>query len=196
MIMKPLLDEKTLLQRVANGDQHAFKILYEQYNRKLLTHCIRLLHSKELAEEVMHEIFLKLWRMGDALNGINNLEAYLKTTSRNRCLNAIRKMIKEEKADQLLTENHIELHNETEEAIILNDTKNLIRKAVDQLPMQQREVYILCHEEGLKYAEVAERLNISVNTVQTHMSRALKFLRSRLQNNVDLTAILIVLKIL
>ncbi|MNY30981.1 RNA polymerase sigma factor [compost metagenome] len=77
----------------------------------------------------------------------------------------------------------------------MNDTRNVIKQALELLPAQQKEVYRLCHQEGLKYEEAALRLNISVNTVQTHMSRALKFLRTHLKNNTDIVAVLIVMKL-
>lgn len=195
MAAKFLLDEKELLQRTADQDERAFKILYDTFSPKVYTHAFNLLHSGELAEEMVQEVFLKIWRMREGLLDINTLEAYLKTTTRNRCLNVIRRLLLDGKADKAITANYIEAHNETEETIILNDTRNVINQAMDLLPAQQKEVYRLCHQEGLKYEEVAIKLNISVNTVQTHMSRALKFLRHHLKNNSDIAAVLIVMKL-
>lgn len=195
MAAKSLLDERELLKKTAERDQRAFKILYDKFSPKVYAHAFRLLHTEQLAEEMVQEVFFKIWRMDSGLLEINNLDAYLKTTTRNRCLNVIRRLVSDGKADKALTENYIEAHNETEEAIILNDTRNIINQALDLLPPQQKEVYRLCHQEGLKYEEVATKLNISINTVQTHMSRALKFLRNHLKNNSDIAAVLIIMKL-
>jgi len=190
-----LHNERELLRKTAESDQRAFKILYDTFSPKVYTQAFHLLHSVQLAEEMVQEVFFKIWRMRSDLMNINNLDAYLKTTTRNRCLNVIRHLLSDERADKAVTSNYVEAHNETEEAIILNDTRNIISQAIDLLPAQQREVYRLCHQEGLKYEEVAVKLNISVNTVQTHMSRALKFLRHHLKNNSDIAAILIIMKL-
>lgn len=196
MGVRSLHNERELLCKTAERDQRAFKILYEKYSPKVYAHALHLLHDEQLAEELVQEVFFKIWRMDEGLLAINSLDAYLKTTTRNRCLNVIRRIVLDGKADKIITANYVEAHNETEEAIILNDTRNAINRAIDLLPPQQKEVYSLCHLQGLKYEEVADQLNISVNTVQTHMRRALKFLRHHLKNNSDIAALLIVMKLL
>ncbi|MNE52386.1 ECF RNA polymerase sigma factor SigE [compost metagenome] len=155
-----------------------------------------MLGSEVLAEEVMQEVFLTFWRMGDELLVIRNAEAYLRTLTKNRCLNVLRRVVLETKADRELTKNYVEYHNETEESILLNDTKNLINAAIELLPKQQREVYVLCQNNGLKYEEVAKLLGISVNTVKTHMKRALAAVRAYVEANTDVGIILILLKLL
>lgn len=191
-----LHNERELLNRTAERDQRAFKLLYDQFSPKVYNYALRLLHTQELAEEMVQEVFFKIWTLQSALLQINNFDAYLKTTTRNRCLNVIRRMVIDGRADKIITANYVDAHNETEEAIILKDTRQVINHAVALLPPQQKEVYQLCHQQGLKYDEVAKRLNISVNTVQTHMRRALKFLREHLKNNANITALLIVMKLL
>lgn len=195
MAVIPLQNERELLSKIAERDQRAFKILYDTFSPKVYAHAFHLLHTGELAEEMVQEVFFKIWRMELGLLEINNLDAYLKTMTRNRCLNMIRRLVLDGKADKIITQNYVEQHNETEEAIILKDTRHLINRALDLLPPQQKEVYRLCHMEGLKYEEVANKLNISVNTVQTHMSRALKSLRKHLKNNSDIVAVLIIMKL-
>jgi RNA polymerase sigma-70 factor (family 1) len=189
-------NEAELLAKIATGDQHAFKVIYQRFNRQIFTYCVQMLGSEVLAEEVMQEVFLTFWRMGDELLVIRNAEAYLRTLTKNRCLNVLRRVVLETKADRELTKNYVEYHNETEESILLNDTKNLINAAIELLPKQQREVYVLCQNNGLKYEEVAKLLGISVNTVKTHMKRALAAVRAYVEANTDVGIILILLKLL
>jgi RNA polymerase sigma-70 factor (family 1) len=196
MAIKPLYDEADLLQKIAKGDEYAFKLVYDQHKKKIYHYAMGFLHSELYAEEVLQEVFLKIWLMRDAVQSINSLEAYLKTLTRNRSLDTLRKMIVDEKFGLQITKGYSESHNETEEAILLNDTRAVLNHAINMLPQQQREVYLLCQNEGLKYEEVAARLNISVNTVKTHMKRALAFVRLEVSNHTDIAVILILLKLL
>jgi RNA polymerase sigma-70 factor (ECF subfamily) len=134
--------------------------------------------------------------LGTELTTIDNVEAYLRTLTRNRCLNVLRRIVLENKSDRELSKNYVDAHNETEESILLNDTRNLLNAAIDLLPEQQRQVYLLRQSEGLKYEEIAIRLNISINTVKTHMKRALASLRIHVSTNTDVAVILIILKLL
>jgi len=189
-------NEKELLQEIASGDQRAFKIIYNLYYKKIYAFCLRQVKSVELAEEILQETFLKIWLMEHELLKVNNIEAYLRTIARNRCLDSIRKMERESLAfadpsgGKLL-----DAHNDTEEAIMLADTRQLLQKGIDQLPPQQKLVYELCHQQGLKYEEAAQQLNISPLTVKNHMQAALRTLREYMRKNTDLAVVLILLKI-
>jgi len=195
MVVKPLFNETALLHQTAAGDQRAFRTLYECYYRKVFTQATRLTRSKDSGEEITQEVFLKLWRLGPGLSDIRNLDHYLKVTTRNQSISALRRLALETKGSRELTRNYIDGHNETEEGIVLNDTRKVLNEAIERLPKQQRQVYVLCHQEGLKYEEAAERLNLSPLTVQTHMKRALKSLRGYLQNHTEVAAILVILKL-
>jgi RNA polymerase sigma-70 factor (ECF subfamily) len=188
--------ERDLLLKIAGRNELAFGTIYNQYHKKIYTFALRLLKSKQMAEEVVQESFLKVWLMGDALNKISNIEAYLVTIARNRSLDALRKQQRESKASFSNTKAWTEAHNETEETIILNDTRGLLQSAVDLLPPQQKLVYQLCHQEGLKYEDAAEKLNLSPLTVKTHMQHALRFLRAHVLKNSDIGIALVLLKIL
>lgn len=188
--------ERELLAKIAVRDELAFSTIYYQYHKKIYTFSLRLLKSKQMAEEVVQESFLKIWLMGDALNKISNIEAYLVTLARNRSLDALRKQHQEAKAGFSNAKLWTEEHNETEESIILNDTKELLQTGIELLPPQQKLVYQLCHQEGLKYEEAAEKLNLSTLTVKTHMQHALRFLRAHILKNSDIAVTILLLKIL
>lgn len=188
--------ERDLLEKIAERNEFAFGTIYNQYRKKIYTFALRLLKSKQMAEEVVQESFLKIWMMGDALNKISNIEAFLVTLARNRSLDALRKQQRESKAGFTQSNLWTEEHNETEETILLNDTRGLLQSGIDLLPPQQKLVYLLCHQDGLKYEEAAERLNLSPLTVKTHMQHALRFLRAYVLKNSDMAVALILLKIL
>lgn len=192
MSLLPLPDEKKLLFRIAKRDVHAFKTVYDHYGRKVYGHCKRLLHTEVLAEEALQEIFLKIWLMEDRLLQIDHLDAYLKVLSRNHCLNVIRRQALEERTNARATADYTDAHNETEETILLRDARALLDEAIEALPDQQREVYRLCQREGLTYDQAAQQLGISVNTVKTHMKRALASLRTKMEQHGKLPILMVI----
>lgn len=196
MAIKQLINEEELLQKIAEGDQRAFAILYERYHRRIYTFCMRQLKAAERAEEVLQEVFLKIWLMERELLKVNNVAAYLQTIARNRCLDYLRMLEREGRLYGDPETKSMEGHNETEEAILLADTRNLLQLGVEQLPPQQKLVYQLCHQQGLKYEEAAQQLQLSPLTVKNHMQAALKFLRAYISKNSDLAVALILMKIL
>jgi len=189
------IEEQDLLSRISVREEQAFSVIYNRYHPKIYTFIYRLLKSRELAEEVMQESFLKVWLSGERLLEIKNIEAYLVTISKNKCLDVLRRKQVAMRTDSLLSVKWTGKHNETEESILLNDTKKLLQSAIDQLPPQQRLIYELCHIKGLKYQEAAEKLDLSPLTVKTHMQHALRFLRAYMLRNSDIAVVLLILKI-
>ena len=187
--------ESNLLERIAQRDERAFRSVYESYYPKIYTYALRYLKSETDAEEVVHEVFLKLWLRDAHALPVKNLGQYLQTITRNRSLDILRRKVLENRSDLATAVTWHEDHNETEELIILNDTKKVLENGVELLPAQQKQVYLLCREEGLKYEQVAERLNISPATVHTHMKLALKFLRAYVQQHTDIAVLLIFYKL-
>jgi RNA polymerase sigma-70 factor (ECF subfamily) len=191
MAKMTLDNESELLGRIADGDQRAFRVLYDFYGKKAYLFALRILGSELLAEEVMQLSMLKVWQLGEGLRSIVNLDAYLNTLTRNTCYNLLRRAKLEKKLSAHIGGNYSELHDDTQELIQLNETKKVLQNAIDALPLYQRQVYVLCHQEGLKYEEAAERLNLSRATVQTYMKLSLRFLREELAKNGNIAVIVI-----
>lgn len=191
-----LINEDLLLSKVACGDHKAFEIIYNRYNNKIYTFSIRILHSQILAEEVVQETMLKIWQMGAGLVKVNNLDGYIKRIARNCAIDLLRQKELGLKTEHKLVGSWKEIHNETEEQILLNDVRKILNDGVALLPEQQKAVYQLCHQEGLKYEEAAKRLNLSTLTVQSYMKLALRFLRNYLKTHADVAALLIIFKML
>ena len=196
-LVMSLTDERLLLSQIADGDHHAFKLFYNHYRPVVYNFALKYLKSSEQAEEAVQEIFLKLWRQGSRLKEINRPEHYLMSISRNRCIDFLRQMRIETIHMQQLSASlkDSEFTNETEEQLMLRETKKILENAIDALPPQQKLVYTLCHIKGLKQDEVARQLQISPHTVKRHMKLALKFLRDYMTYYTDITAILIILNL-
>ncbi len=189
-----LYDDEELLAKIGQGDSDAFKVIYDGYRKMVYSSALRLLRSEEQAEEVLQEVFMKLWLLRKDLVKVRHLESYLSTLVRNRCLNVLRRSALELKAEGELSLDWAEEHNETEERIILNEYHRILNQGLEQLPPKQREVYLLCYRQGLKYEQAARQLEISPLTVKTHMQAALRSLRKYVRNHADFAIFLIILK--
>ena len=196
MAYSTLSDEHELLASIAEGNQLAFKKIYDTYFSRTYGFAWHVLHSKQHAEEVVQEVMLTLWQSGTKATEIYNLEGYLKTLAKRRAIDVLRRMQLERKAEIHMRQDWQEEHQETEEAIMLSETRKILEEGIRLLPHQQRMVYQLCHQEGLKYEQAAERLNIAPATVHTHMKQALKFLRQYMQEHTDVAILLIIFKLL
>jgi len=130
------------------------------------------------------------------LKKIRKLEGYLVTLARNRALDYLRRVKLQIKVRNENDHTWLETHNETEERIILNDTRRIVQDAINQLPPQQKMVFQLCWQEGLKHEEVAEKMNLSVLTVQSYMKLALNAVRKYVVKNTDIAIVLILFKII
>ncbi len=187
------LDDLLLLKRVSLKDELAFAELYNRYRKKVYTYSLKILKYPDKSEDIVHEVFLAIWHHGD-LESIQNLDAYLRITTRNQTLKLLRRQQLELKSNKSMFVAWQEVHNETEQEILLNDTYAQLLQGIAKLPPQQKKVYQLCREEGLKYEEVAEQLSISRLTVKTHMQHALRFLRAYLSSRTDVVGLLLLLK--
>ncbi|MEO6521793.1 MAG: RNA polymerase sigma-70 factor [Mucilaginibacter sp.] len=195
MTITPLYNEQDLLFKIAEGDPNAFRIIFNKYHNKIYTFSLRILQSDIVAEEVVQETMLKLWKMGPTLTTINNLDSYLKTLARNLSIDMLRHRELAYKVEKDLGADWIEGHNETEEQVLLNDTRKVLQAGIELLPDQQKLVYKFCHQDGLKYDEVAEKLKLSPHTVRSYMKLALRFLRNYVSSHTDVAAILIIFKL-
>lgn len=190
-----LVDERDLLARIAGRDELAFKRVYDLYSNGIYKYALHLLGAEEVAEDCVQETFLKFWNMGEGLLSIQSLESYLVTICRNRYLDVLRKMKLTVSSEADVRSRWVEGHNDIEERIILDDTRKVLERGIGLLPAQQRLVYQLCHLEGLKYEEAAERLNISTNAVKLYMKLSLRFLRDYLSKHTDVAVMLVILKL-
>ena len=183
MTAKPFPDEHELLAKVAGGDQRAFNTLFEQNQQFIFSIAMKLTHSRSHAKEVVQDVFLKIWTKRAELGTIDNFGAYLNRVARNQSIDTLRSIAREALRKVELKEEQLELGDDaTEQALNYQETDRIIGQALDTLPPQQRKVYQLCHEQGLKYEEAARALGLSAGTVHAHMKAALANIRKYLKN--------------
>jgi len=178
--------EKELLQLSMEGDDKAFAEIFHRYKFKLYGYIHRLTQSQEMAEDIVQETFLRLWKNREQLGNIGHLSSYIFRMAQNQAITGFKRMAMETMIIRQLLTGEKEFAPATPESTLaLKEMEALFRKAVDNLPPQQKKVYLLSREEGLKHEEIAERLQISRGTVKNHMIQLLRTLRSQLEKNLD-----------
>ncbi len=166
-----------------NSDQQAFKELYLAYFDRLFKFSFSILHSTEFAEEAVNDVFLNIWQKRGSLKNINSLNNYLFISTKNTSFNYLSKFRKERNTsldDVLVRFETDELTPET--ALFTAELRNEIEMAINQLPPKTKLVFQMAKIEGMKYKEIAEILNISVNTIDNHIATAIKKLSQILKN--------------
>lgn len=178
--MKPTIafPDTDLALRLKSGQESAFREVFDLHFKRLYNFSFRFLKNRVQAEEIVNDAFLSLWVNREKLNADLPLLPYLYTIVRRLALNTLRNIATSQKAMDKLWAQMEKLSNETEETILLNDLKQFTENAILHLPPQQQLVFRMSRYEGLSYDEIAEKLNISRNTVKNHLIAALKTLRS------------------
>jgi RNA polymerase sigma-70 factor (family 1) len=167
---------KYLQSRITSfDDQKAYKELFTLLYPPLFLFAKSMVKSKEAAEEIVSDVFINIWEKRRALGKIDNLKVYLYVSTRNTALNYLnqRKRITTNPIDEFQTE-FTSIYFDPEQLLITADMLALIKSAIDQLPPKCKIIFKLIKEDGLKYREVAEILNLSVKTVENQLAIALR----------------------
>ncbi len=178
------------MQFLREGEQAAFTEIYRRYNKQVYRYLISLVKMAYLAEDLVHEVFLKLWEARERLEIRDNFSGYLFRICHNKAYDAMVKIARERDLQAELL-NHYPLFpsGETHTLEELQEMDNLVEQALSSLPPQRRKVYELCKRQGKSYQEAATELGITVQTVKDHMKKALAALRVFLQNKGKLALI-------
>nr|WP_294869677.1 RNA polymerase sigma-70 factor [uncultured Pedobacter sp.] len=160
------------------GDERAFRQVFDLHFSKLYVFCFRFLKNRERAEEIVHDALLNVWVNRDRLNEDLSVLPYLYTITRRLALNALRDLATSQRAIDRLWADMEKASNETEEAVLLSDLRQFTESALVHLPPQQQLIFRMSRYQGLSYDEIAEQLNLSRNTVKNHLVAALKTLRT------------------
>lgn len=172
------LNEKQILQQIAEGSEDAFRILFNSYRRRLYNYILRTSSSKETAEDTVHDVFLKIWENREKLTQVDNINAYLYRMAHNHAYTGFQRMAKETLILAALQKDQDTGSGlEGEDRLVHKEVRDFIQNAVNKLTPQQKLVFLMSRNEGLKHEEIAQKLHISIFTVKNHVADALRFLR-------------------
>ncbi|MCF8335869.1 MAG: RNA polymerase sigma-70 factor [Bacteroidales bacterium] len=171
---------KSIVRRFAAGDITAFDQLYYAYSNKLYDFGLGLLKDPEKAGEMVQDVFVNLWEKRERINAELNFENYLLTIAYNYVRKYFRNKSIEQKVKNDLFKKSTNLIENTENAVIYNDLFGIAKDLIEKMPPKRKMVYKLSREEGKSINEISEILGISIHTVESHLSQALKYLKKEM----------------
>ncbi|MCU4175348.1 RNA polymerase sigma-70 factor [Carboxylicivirga sp. N1Y90] len=181
-----------VITQLQKGSKTAFKLLYDEYYEMLLYVCLQYISNREDAKEVVQDAFIKLWVNRANVNESANIRNFLYTIAKNNCLNILKKQeVVALGTDELLGR---EIHHQYEamhrlsfDSIEFKELQEKIDEAIQKLPEHSRVVFKLSRFDHLKNKEIALKLNVTEKTVEAHMTKAIKLLKSELSPYLSLT---------
>lgn len=173
-----LYNEKELLALIADGNETAFTTLFGHYRNRIYGIAFKVSRSDTVAEEIVQDVFLKIWLKRAGLTNISNFSAYLFIITRNEVYLALNRIARNYKVSLLLGKEQPFAENDAEKRFMDSTYNNLLQKAIEQLPVQQKKVYKLIKIQGLKREETADMLHIHPETVKSHLAQAMKSVRN------------------
>lgn len=175
--------EKELFIRIADGDEAAFREVFHHYNRRIYPFVVKMIKREHLAEEIVQDVFTKIWIKRKLLPQISSPPSYIFTMATNRTLDELKKISNDSRLIKEVMQAMERIgRNEIEEWLDGKESEHLINEAISTLPPQRQKIYRLNRMEGKSYKEIAEELNISVSTVKNQLTEAVHNIKEYLQN--------------
>jgi RNA polymerase sigma-70 factor (ECF subfamily) len=179
---------RELLVRLKEGDILAYDQIYHLYSHKLYSFVFRILKNEADSEDIVQEVFIKIWELREKLDDYKLLNSFIFTIAYNNSISLIRKKISSSKyREYLRNKSVIKFSDNSFSEIEFNELNRHVEKLIESLPERQKRVYLSHREQGLTYPEIAEEMGISRNTVENHMVKTLKYLRQNLKNFLAVT---------
>ena len=201
MSVNSYYNEKELLEQVACGDEASFKRLFDNYRAKLYHYILSIIKSRESAEEIVIDVFMKIWTSREMITEIENLNAFLFRIAYHKSIDFLRSAARNRTLADLLWKNIAAkqsaipstAHEMTDSKIIMEEYEAALNKAVSLLPPRRREVYQLSREEGFTHEQIASLLHLSRHTINNHIVESRRFIQSFLLSSMNLFILIFLL---
>jgi RNA polymerase sigma-70 factor, ECF subfamily len=191
--MSPEPEYSHLVRSIKNGDAQSLELIFRRLYPRLCAFAQKFIQNVNDAEEIVQEVFLAVWKNRDRLDENQSFKAYLFTAVKNRSLNLLETRRSQSRQAELLWFLYAQdaaAGSNVYHALLAQDLERDLNNALEHLPKECKKIFELSRFEGLKYQEIAQRLNISIKTVETQMSRALGRLRLELREHITLLIML------
>ena len=179
----PEKEDQILVSKLKRGNRLAFNALYKSYFSDLYSFTVKLTNNLTDAEEIVQEVFIKLWETKHTLDKNKNFKSLLFTIAKNMIYNRARKRVYEYAYINYLQQQISNDESTIDREMAYLETKSLIEKGIDQLPSRRKEIFILSRREGLSNKEIANKLKTSTSNIENHINKALKSLKKYMVNH-------------
>ncbi|WP_341840802.1 RNA polymerase sigma-70 factor [Chitinophaga caseinilytica] len=189
-----LYDEQLILRKIAGGDEPAFRELFDEYRGRLFAFVSKFIRSEQVAEELVLDVFMKIWLGRELLVQVRNFDAFLFRVAHNKSIDFLRAAAKDSALRELLWDDIQAAAGERPDMQLQQrEFEGKLRRAVELLPPQARKVYQLSRESDMSHDQIATQLQISRSTVNNHIVAAQRFIRSYLSREMDLALLILFL---
>jgi RNA polymerase sigma-70 factor (ECF subfamily) len=179
-------DDKYLLELISNGDEVAFKALFEKYRDKLHFYLFGITKSSQVAEEIVMDVFLKIWFARTKATEINHFDNFLYKIAHNKAIDFLRTVHRDQTLFNLVwDEMQLVSDQNADSRLKENEKQQALQTAVSKLPPKRRLVYELSRKNGLTHDQIALYLNLSKNTVNNHLVESLRFIKIHLSTYLE-----------
>lgn len=185
-----------LIVKLSLGNVDAFTELYDVYSRQLYRNLYRLVKDEFVAEELLQDLFLKIWEHREKIDPEKSFKSFLYKVAENLVYTHYRKLAKDKRMVDKLTLVPNDFTPDPEEIMIRKEGHNLLRMAIENLSPQRKQIYTLCKLEGKSYDEVSTELGISPSTIQDHIVKGNKAVKKFLNLHRDIAVVLITAQLL
>ena len=182
MPIQPLYNEKALLTQIVQGDESAFRVVFDHYRDAIYSFALKVVQHEVIAEEIVQDVFVKIWLNRTGLASIRNFADFLFIITRNHTFNSLRRLARERKLTVVNTDQLPAEAISAEAVVLQRDYDRVLQQAIARLPPKQQLVFTLSRLHGLSREEIATQMNISVETVKAHMKQAIRAIRLYFKN--------------
>ncbi len=183
-------NEKNLVALLKESDKTAFRELFNEYGKRLYQFSIKYLREKEDAEDLVNEVFLKIWENRGSLKTGTSFQSYLFTIAYNNIRQRFLKRNREEKYIQIFAQEHLSESLKSEDQLDYLAFVKIVNEVIDTLPARRREIFILYYKEELKSKQIAEKLNLTEQFIRNQLSIAKKTIIDKFKETNKLEGIL------
>lgn len=179
-------NEKLLVKKLIDGNENAFRKLFDSYRNDLYKFSLSMVCSKDYAEEIVQDVFMKIWIKRESLNPEMSFKSYLFTITRNKNIKFLKKASNNRKLREEIFYKKQKFANPTDLHIRESELESLKEEALDKLSPRRREIFKMSRNENKSYEEIADELGISISTVRNQMSKSLEVLRDFILKNKEI----------
>ena len=189
-----LYTDKLLIKELIAGNEKAFLSLFNKYRKEVYAYSLSIVKVESYAEEIVQEVFLKIWLKHKELDQSLSFRAYLIVITKNMSLKTLKKAVNEKKMREDIFYQSQKAFEPVYNKLRDKELEAIKEKAINQLPPRRKLIFELSRIEGMSYEEISKELNISINTVKSQMNKALNSIRSYLlKNDIHLTILVVAL---